>query len=95
MPRGRGRRLNSNRLLERRVTVFLRRGRWRANCTAAGYRPEPGFYGNLPDSQQSNRTDSASVPDTGNIQVMFGHGRSETYIDITTKGKSKNPSCSE
>ena len=61
----------------------MQRGHWRAECTAVGYEPGTGYYGNAPYGQQADQ-----FVNTGNVHVMTGRGRSETYIDITSRGKT-------
>jgi len=61
----------------------MQRGHWRAECTAVGYGPGTGYYSNAPYGQQADQ-----FVNTGNVHVMTSRGRSETYIDITSRGKT-------
>jgi len=61
-------------------------GHWKAECPAAGYRPEPGdFNGGHFDNPTYGSYRGQPAP---HVQVMSGVGRSETYIDVTIKGRN-------
>jgi len=66
----------------------MQRGHWKAECTAVGYGPGAGYYGGVPYGQQGDPYGGAGMPGAGNVHVIAGRGRSETYIDITSRGKT-------
>jgi len=66
----------------------MQRGHWKAECTAVGYGHGTGFYGGLPYGQRGDPFGGSGMLGAGNVHVISGRGKSEKYIDITSRGKT-------